>query len=90
VSNFKAVTEKGQVTIPRQMLHDLDLNEGDMLTLTFEDGFVSVSRAGDLLEYLYGIGRDFTGTTPGSAAEDRRLIAEAHRAELQQKKHGSP
>jgi antitoxin PrlF len=58
-----AVTDKGQVTIPKEIRQRLNLRAGTRIRFSIEDGKIVVSRAGTKLADLFGI----LGKPPRSA-----------------------
>jgi AbrB family looped-hinge helix DNA binding protein len=71
------LTRKGQMTVPADIRRELGLSEGDRITVTSEDGVVTIRRAENVAERTAGILNKYAINPPPSAKELRELAADA-------------
>jgi AbrB family looped-hinge helix DNA binding protein len=71
------LTRKGQMTVPADVRRELGLCEGDRITVTSENGVVTIRRAENVAERTAGIFHKYAIFPPPSAEELREMAAEA-------------
>ena len=73
--HLSIVTRKGQITIPAEIRHALNIREGDKVAVTLEAGEVKLSRAGSVVAATAGALRSDMPPLPPS--EERRAAEQA-------------
>lgn len=69
------VTRKGQITIPAEIRHALNIKEGDKVAFSLENGEVKLSRTGSVVEATAGALK--SDMPPLSPQEERRAAEQA-------------
>jgi AbrB family looped-hinge helix DNA binding protein len=69
------VTRKGQITIPAEIRHALNIREGDKVAITLEAGEVKLSRTGSVVAATAGALKGSMPLLPPS--EERRAAEQA-------------
>ena len=77
------ITRKGQVTIPAEIRHALDLKEGDTVAWSLENDHVRLTKSSSVVAQTAGILRA-QGTTL-TAAEERAAMEQAVAEEVVQR-----
>jgi len=72
------VTRKGQITVPSEIRRELGIKEGDRMTFTLNDGELTLTTTGSVVEATAGA---FKNYGPALTAEELRDAAEKAIAE---------
>ena len=76
--HLSVVTRKGQITIPAEIRHALNIKEGDKVAITLEAGEVKLSRTGSVVTATAGA---LKGNMPSLPPSEERRAAEQAIAE---------
>lgn len=79
------ITRKGQVTIPVEIRHELNLHEGDAVAWSLEHRRVSLQRSGGVVARTAGLLKG--GGKALSAAEERAAVEQAVAEEVLQRSY---
>jgi AbrB family looped-hinge helix DNA binding protein len=74
---YTKLTRKGQITVPADIRRELGLSEGDRITVSSEDGVVTIRRADNVAERTAGIFHKYAIFPPPSAEELREMASDA-------------
>ena len=75
VRGHTVITRKGQITIPAEVRRALNLEIGDHITVTLEDGHARVEPSESVVARTAGSHQ--TGLPPRSAEQEREAIEQA-------------
>ena len=76
------ITRKGQVTIPAEIRRELDLKEGERISVERHGDTVLLRRARSVTEQTAGVLAPYRRTPPLTADEERAAFEEAVAAEV--------
>ena len=76
------ITRKGQVTIPAEIRRELDLKEGERISVERHGDAVVLRRARSVTEQTAGVLASYRRTPPLTAEEERAAFEEAVAAEV--------